>query len=278
MGLCVVRHEIAASLGYRTAEDLQKELDDGEPLENDKQFLKKESCDSIPTNNNEASPTRGMAIEWFNTANDVLANTQSAVDVLSDLLNYDKVQSNTLTLELTKVPIWCLIQRTMDEFRLPAMNKQIEMKVNYEWGEQVYDNSDQLPSGLLSQLVVGDQIRLQQVLRNLASNAVKFTPENGRITVRARSVGMVSRIRRETVFELKDGEQITLHRSGSLEVVVEDSGVGLSPEQLAKLFSEHMQFNAGQLQGGKGSGLGLFISKGIVQQHDGALTASSKAW
>jgi len=64
-------------------------------------------------------------------------------------------------------------------------------------------------------------------------------------------------------------------RAGSVRISVTDSGAGLSEDQLAKICSEGMQFNANELQAGKGSGLGLFISKGIVEQHGGTLTVTS---
>ena len=64
-------------------------------------------------------------------------------------------------------------------------------------------------------------------------------------------------------------------RAGAIRISVTDSGVGLTTEQLAQICSEGVQFNANELQAGKGSGLGLFISKGIVEQHGGTLTVSS---
>ncbi len=64
-------------------------------------------------------------------------------------------------------------------------------------------------------------------------------------------------------------------RAGSVRISVTDSGVGLTSEQLAQICTEGIQFNANELQAGKGSGLGLFITKGIVQQHGGTLTITS---
>jgi CheY-like chemotaxis protein len=65
-------------------------------------------------------------------------------------------------------------------------------------------------------------------------------------------------------------------RAGSVRVSVKDSGAGLSPEQLGQICSEGVQFNANQLQAGGGSGLGLFISKGMVEAHGGTLTVGSE--
>jgi CheY-like chemotaxis protein len=65
-------------------------------------------------------------------------------------------------------------------------------------------------------------------------------------------------------------------RAGSVTLSVKDSGAGLSPDQLANICSEGVQFNANKLQAGGGSGLGLFISKGLVEQHGGSMTVLSE--
>lgn len=67
-----------------------------------------------------------------------------------------------------------------------------------------------------------------------------------------------------------------LNRCGSLLITVKDSGVGLSAEQCGHLFREGVQFNANKLQGGGGSGLGLFIAKGMAELHSGTLQGSSE--
>lgn len=69
---------------------------------------------------------------------------------------------------------------------------------------------------------------------------------------------------------------VTLKDRGFVQVIVSDNGVGMSPDQLTKLFGEFMQFNPHALQAGQGSGLGLHISREIVDRHDGSLVAFSE--
>lgn len=129
--------------------------------------------------------------------------------------------------------------------------------------------------------VVGDDIRLIQVFRNLISNALKFSPENGsvRVFVSHMSDGLPD------ASPIKDANQKNLDaaklalaspRSGSVRITVQDSGVGLSKEQLGLLFREGVQFNPNKLQAGGGSGLGLCISREIVQHHGGKVEAQSE--
>ena len=80
-----------------------------------------------------------------------------------------------------------------------------------------------------------------------------------------------------TSFVLSDGSEITASADdpGLLQLKVTDTGAGMSHEQLGELFNEGVQFNVNKLQAGQGSGLGLYIARGIVEQHGGTLTAAS---
>jgi PAS domain S-box-containing protein len=97
-----------------------------------------------------------------------------------------------------------------------------------------------------------DPARLQQVVWNLAANALKFTPVGGRVTVRTREAG-----------------------PGRLAIEVEDTGAGIAPEMLARIFDPFQQGESTVLRRFGGLGLGLAISRGLVEAHGGTIRASS---
>ena len=105
-------------------------------------------------------------------------------------------------------------------------------------------------------VVAGDEMRLSQVIINLLSNAVKFTPEGGRIDLLVRYLG-------------SDGDR------DELEISVRDNGIGIAPEQLPRLFSAFEQADGGTARRFGGTGLGLTISKNIMELMDGEIHAES---
>jgi len=102
-----------------------------------------------------------------------------------------------------------------------------------------------------------DRNKLNQVMRNLISNALKFTPAGGLVCIFA------------TI-------RIDEKRQKVLNISVQDTGHGIAKESLPRLFKEIVQFNAGKLQHGGGSGLGLWLSNSIISLHGGKITAFSE--
>ena len=124
---------------------------------------------------------------WLDLAGDIWDNTKNAVAVLNDLLNYDKIESGTLKLEVGEVPIWDLIHKVVGEFQIQAKNKHVALNFKtviqpgslssgMDHHEVPSENIKYAEEKNLKQLqVVGDDMRLRQVARNLISNALKFT-------------------------------------------------------------------------------------------------------
>jgi len=87
--------------------------------------------------------------------------------------------------------------------------------------------------------------------------------------------GHQSTLDKKREFILKKGDKVSFRTNGFLQLSVADTGAGMSQQQMADVFEQGTQFNVNELQAGQGSGLGLYIAKGIMKQHDGDLTVSS---
>jgi signal transduction histidine kinase len=124
-----------------------------------------------------SSRVSSLLDECLTLIDDLDENSSVAVMTLNDLINYDKIETNTFAIEEKDVNIWSVIERTVGPLTLQAKEKNIKFNVanRVVGGEAPFD---------LSRLrVVGDSIKLGQVVRNLVSNALKFTPRDGEVTV-----------------------------------------------------------------------------------------------
>ena len=151
--------------------------------------------------------------------------------LINDVLDFSKIDAGKLELELAPFHLEESIFDVMDMLSPLACDKSIDMAIYYD---------DALPTHVL-----GDALRFKQILTNLVSNAIKFTPE-GDIIVRAK-------------LEHEDNDYITLHCS------VQDSGIGLSGADRKRLFASFSQGDASVTRQFGGTGLGLAISKQLVQ-------------
>ena len=152
-----------------------------------------------------------------------------------------------------------------------AGNVDIEQPCSQNWVSSATD----LPMDIQNLRIAGDSSRIAQVVRNLLSNALKFTPQHGTVVVQTDFQECRDKCGDLETIQMKDGQEVVVERRGTLRFRVTDTGVGMSEDQLANVFGEGVQFNVNELQAGKGSGLGLFITKGIVGQHRGKLIAES---
>jgi signal transduction histidine kinase len=123
--------------------------------------------------------------EWVELINDILINTNVAVDVLNDLLNYDNIQRGNMNLELGIVPIWNLVEQTVTEFKLMAVEKNVNLNLDFsniaEGDAECSTTAVSLPQDVRNYAVVGDEMRISQILRNLISNGLKFTSDQGKL-------------------------------------------------------------------------------------------------
>jgi signal transduction histidine kinase len=110
--------------------------------------------------------------EWLVLLADLVATNETAVDVLNDLLNYDSIEVGSLRLDLACIPLWTMVKHSCSVFRAPALQRSIQLK---------FFCTDSV--SLQKCAFIGDRSRVSQIIRNLLSNALKFTPDEGCVTV-----------------------------------------------------------------------------------------------
>jgi len=200
------------------------------------------------------------------------------ISLVLGTISYDKVENGTLQLEFGTVRIVDLVEKAVKKFHVQATNKKIELSLDINpctcnleecsFRQKLYDA-----------MVVGDEMRLTQVVCNLISNSLKFTPRGGTVKVCLEHLApKEGKLRGFSSSDCLSDNSSLCDRpwAGSVLVQVTDTGAGMTEEQLLRLFSEGVQFDANKLQAGGGSGLGLCISKGIVDRHSGIISASSE--
>lgn len=178
----------------------------------------------------------GLSSEVSSTLRDVKDACTVAIDILNDLLTYEKLDSNILTLEKASYDFIELVRKVCTMFQIQAKYREIDM---------IFDNRISAKS-VITEI---DSTKISQVIRNLVSNALKFTPTGGKIWMRL----------------------ITPSNSKRIRLEIQDTGPGMTVEQRKKLFNEIIQFNPKELQNGQGSGLGLYISQKIIDMHNGSI-------
>ncbi len=164
--------------------------------------------------------------------------------VINDILDMSKIEANKFTLSDA-------------EFNFEKVLERVANVVNFRVEEKKQTFSFYIDPAI-PETLYGDDQRLAQVLTNLLSNAVKFTPEKGTITVRSKYLG-----------ENADGGLRLL-------IEVQDTGIGISPEQMPRLFTSFEQAESGTSRKYGGTGLGLVISKSIVEMMGGQISVISE--
>ncbi len=163
-------------------------------------------------------------------------NVLRLANLVKDMLEASRLETGRFKLELADVLLAGLVESAIQNLAESANAAGVALE----------------PGFVARLTTVGDRNRVGQVLYNFVSNAINFTPRGGRITISAK---------------LEDGQAV---------VRVKDTGIGLSAPQIASLFQPFSRPHEGVGSGPKGTGLGLYISKGIIEQHGGRIWAESK--
>jgi two-component system sensor histidine kinase/response regulator len=170
-------------------------------------------------------------------------SAEGLLRIINDILDFSKIESGKLELELSSFHLGDVMEELANVIGLRAAQRQVEL---------MFDVRKDVP-----ELLVGDRLRIAQVLLNLGNNAIKFTDPGGMVLIRV------------DVKERQEGK-VTLH------IAVEDTGVGITAEQQAKLFRSFSQADSSTTRRFGGTGLGLAICRSLVEQWGGKIWVESE--
>jgi signal transduction histidine kinase len=170
----------------------------------------------------------------------ILKAARHLLSLINDILDLAKVEAGKMKLEVEQVPLKGLLAAILAMHQEKASRHGISMDYQLEPGTDI--------------MIEADERKLKQILFNLLSNAVKFTPDGGSVRITAREI---------------TGAQ-------EIEINVEDTGIGIKPEDIAKLFKEFSQLDTLYDKKYEGTGLGLALTKKLVELHGGRIYVSSE--
>jgi signal transduction histidine kinase/CheY-like chemotaxis protein len=170
------------------------------------------------------------------------------LELINDILDVAKIESGQVEFDCSLTEIAELCQSSLPFVKQQALRKRIHLEL------KIAPN--------LPELFV-DERRIRQALINLLSNAIKFTPEKGRVSL--------------AVSLQQNPAIITTHEiTSEIRFAVTDTGIGISPENLQKLFQPFVQIDGALNRQNSGTGLGLALVKSIVEMHNGTVSVTSE--
>ncbi len=200
-----------------------------------------------------------------------IANAAARLDsIVKDMVDISMIDEKRLQLKLDEVDVNRLVEDSLNELRFfVSMRKQ----------QLVLELDDSVPP------VKGDTVRLMQLLSNVIGNAIKFTPDGGRITVSTRAKYLLRSKQSPSVELIQPVVNIGKDQHLYVEITVADTGIGIDIDDQLRIFDKF--YEAGNIEehsSGKvafkarGAGLGLSISKGIVEMHGGEIWVESPGY
>lgn len=173
---------------------------------------------------------------------DIIKNeSQLSVNLLTNLLEWSMVQTGRMKYDPEKLDIIEVLNKEFEIIYLKAKRKNIKISV-------VKDNN---------YIINADRNMISTIFRNLLSNAVKFTPQNGAIKVTL-------------------SKQIVDEDNENIKITVSDTGVGISQQNVKRLFKIGENASSVGVEGEKGTGLGLILCKEFIEKHDGEIWIESE--
>jgi signal transduction histidine kinase len=198
---------------------------------------------------------------------DILESGERLHSLINDVLDLSYIEAGKVELELSQVKVSELLQNSLTMVKQKSLEHGISTDL-------------QIPQELGDLQITADERNLKQVLFNLLSNAVKFTPDRGSIRVEANLISdfdeYLSSQDTKTQRKLKNSQSSIDNLQSSILISVADTGIGIAPEDQEKIFDEFYQVKSGIRDKTPGTGLGLSLTKRLVEMHGGRIWVESE--
>jgi signal transduction histidine kinase len=202
--------------------------------------------------------------------NDVLQSSRHLLSLINDILDLSKVESGKLVLEVSAVNFQGCLENSLVMVKEKAMKHRIQLETRFDSA---------------CETIPADERKLKQIMYNLLSNALKFSRKDGIVSIESRDVMCKTRpgLRHKDapyfkIIEKPDRKDLA---SGNglmpfVEVTVKDTGIGLKPDDLTRVFKRFEQIDGSKSRSYEGTGLGLALTKELVELHGGIIWAESE--
>ncbi len=191
--------------------------------------------------------------------NDILNSGRHLLSLINDILDLSKVEAGKLEFETNRIDLPLVLQNSIIMIKEKALKHNIQIKLE----------TQDCPT-----VVYADERKLKQVMYNLLSNAAKFTPDGGSITVQANTLTVASgELDRYT--EGSKVQEINPGCSEFAEIKVIDTGIGIVPADYERIFAPFEQADGSASRHYQGTGLGLSLTKKLVELHKGVIEVNS---
>ncbi|WP_207680204.1 ATP-binding protein [Desulfonema magnum] len=181
--------------------------------------------------------------------NDILQGGKHLLGLINDILDISKVEAGKMDITPSPVLIKELLERSLIMIKEKAVKNGIHLSLD-------------IPGDLDNLTIMADERKLKQIMFNLLSNAAKFTPKDGSISVEVRQAENTGHEKQKT--------------GDWLEISVEDTGIGISPEDHENIFDEFYQVRNPTDEVRAGTGLGLSLARRFVEMHGGTMQVRSE--
>jgi signal transduction histidine kinase len=184
--------------------------------------------------------------------NDVISSSQHLLSLINDILDLAKVEAGKMALQRSAVKMKDLLAGSLSMVKERALKHGIRLSLEV----------DGLP-----EIIQVDERKIKQVVYNLVSNAIKFTPNGGEIRVGAKL--LTAPLREDPNSEVRESGQ-------TISIWVSDTGIGIEKKNLERIFDPFEQVENGATRKHPGTGLGLSLTRNFVELHGGTICAESE--